>query len=73
MNETLVVLIPKVPNPDSLKQFRPISICNVIYKIITKLIASRLKRHMAYLVMIVLFWGGIDWIILLLPRKFFIR
>lgn len=38
-----MVLIPKVDNPDKINQFRPISVCNVIYKVITKIIANRLK------------------------------
>lgn len=43
INRTLLVLIPKVDNPTSLKMYRPISLCTVTYKIITKLIANRLK------------------------------
>lgn len=50
LNETLVVLIPKVLNPESLKRFIPISVCNVVYKIITMVITTRLKRFMAHLV-----------------------
>lgn len=50
INDTLIVLIPKIDNPIHLKQYRPISLYNVVYKMITKIISHRLKRHMSYLV-----------------------
>lgn len=46
LNYTNVVLIPKVKNPESPKEFRPISVCNVIFRIITKIIANRFKGVM---------------------------
>jgi hypothetical protein len=42
-NDTTVVLIPKVDDPESITQYRPISLCNVIYKINSKMLAHRLK------------------------------
>lgn len=43
LNSTFIALIPKVEEANTPDKFRPIALCNVIYKIISKVIANRLK------------------------------
>ena len=44
LNETYICLIPKVQCTQKITKFKPISLCNVIYKIVSKVFANRLKR-----------------------------
>lgn len=44
--ETLIVPIPKVDAPAAFKDFRPISLCNVFFKLITKILVRRIRPHL---------------------------
>jgi hypothetical protein len=43
MNSSFIVLIPKIKNPSAINHYRPISLCNTTYKIISKLLVDRLR------------------------------
>ena len=50
LNHTFITLIPKIPKPEKVTQFRPIAICNVTYKIISKILVNKLKPFMDSLI-----------------------
>ncbi|KAL0386698.1 UNVERIFIED_CONTAM: hypothetical protein Slati_4586800 [Sesamum latifolium] len=50
VNSNLISLIPKVANPTSVTEFWPISCCNVLYKIITKVIVQRMRTVLDLLI-----------------------
>jgi len=52
VNRTFVSLIPKTTNASHLSDFMPISCCNVLYKLITKVLSNRLLEVIGELVFI---------------------
>lgn len=43
INDTMITLVPKVEPVTSIKEMRPISLCNVTYKAVTKILSQRLR------------------------------
>jgi hypothetical protein len=50
LNSTLIALIPKNKNPTCFTEFHPISLCNVLYKIISKVLANQLKLVLPHII-----------------------
>lgn len=49
-NATLLILVPKKTNANKITKFRPITCCNTVYKVASKLLANRLKSHLPNLI-----------------------
>ncbi|KAL5583173.1 hypothetical protein UlMin_015615 [Ulmus minor] len=50
INSTNIVLVPKIKHPTSINHYRPIAVCNVIYKVISKLLADMLRPLLSSLI-----------------------
>ena len=51
LNETLISLIPKYQNPESLSNYRPISLCNLVYKIVSKILVAWIRPLLGSLIL----------------------
>lgn len=50
LNATFLALIPKGDEPNTPEKYKPIALCNVIYKLISKVLANRLKPLLPLLI-----------------------
>jgi len=50
LNHTNIALIPKKPCPETMVDFRPISLCKVVYKLVIKVLAKRLKTWLPMII-----------------------
>lgn len=49
INNTFITLIPQKDKIEELDYFRPISLCNAVYKVLSKAIANRIKKFMSFI------------------------
>ena len=50
LNHTFITLIPKVKSLEFVTKFRHIALCNILYKLVSKVLANRLKKVLPYII-----------------------
>ena len=50
LNDTCIVLVPKIKKTNRITDMRPIALCNVLCKIMEKAIANKLKRLLPFVI-----------------------
>ncbi|XP_026445566.1 uncharacterized protein LOC113346212 [Papaver somniferum] len=46
LNHTHITLVPKIKNPECASDYRHISLCNGLYKIVAKILSNRIKQYL---------------------------
>lgn len=73
INITYIVLIPKINNFVLAYDFRPISLCNIVSKLVSKFLAKKLKQILPTIILLKVFfcWVSLLLITLLWPMRHF--